>query len=95
VLIEVAQEDTEAVVRVSDEGPGIPPHELDRVFHRFYRVDRSRSQPGTGLGLSIAKHLVALHGGTIRACNRTAGGATFEVRLPRQVAGSQLSVLSD
>jgi signal transduction histidine kinase len=95
VLIEVAQEDAEAVVRVSDEGPGIPPHELDRVFHRFYRVDRSRSQPGTGLGLSIAKHLVALHGGTIRACNRTAGGATFEVRLPMPVVGSQLSVLSD
>lgn len=85
VLIEVAQEDNDAVVRVSDEGPGIPPHELDRVFHRFYRVDRSRSQPGTGLGLAIAKHLVALHGGTIRACNRPAGGATFEVRLPREL----------
>ena len=50
-------------MRVSDEGPGIPPHELERVFHRFYRIDRSRSQPGTGLGLAIAKHLVALHGG--------------------------------
>jgi PAS domain S-box-containing protein len=82
VVVEVGTEQREAVVRVSDEGPGIPPHELDRVFHRFYRVDRSRSQPGTGLGLAIAKHLVALHGGTIRACNRPAGGATFEVRLP-------------
>jgi two-component system phosphate regulon sensor histidine kinase PhoR len=82
VAVEVGREDGEAVVRVSDEGPGIPPHELDRVFHRFYRVDRSRSQPGTGLGLAIAKHLVALHGGAIRAYNRPAGGATFEVRLP-------------
>ncbi|MEA2462572.1 MAG: two-component system, OmpR family, phosphate regulon sensor histidine kinase PhoR [Acidobacteriota bacterium] len=82
VVVEVSREDGEAVVRVSDEGPGIPQHELDRVFHRFYRVDRSRSQPGTGLGLAIAKHLVALHGGTIRAYNRPAGGATFEVRLP-------------
>jgi signal transduction histidine kinase len=80
--VELGRENDEAVVRVSDEGPGIPPHELDRVFHRFYRVDRSRSQPGTGLGLAIAKHLVALHGGTIRAYNRPAGGATFEVRLP-------------
>lgn len=82
VSIEVGSENGDAVVRVSDEGPGIPPHELDRIFHRFYRVDRSRSQPGTGLGLAIAKHLVALHGGSIRAYNRPAGGATFEVRLP-------------
>jgi two-component system phosphate regulon sensor histidine kinase PhoR len=82
VGIELAQENGEAVVRVSDEGPGIPAAELDRIFHRFYRVDRSRSQPGTGLGLAIAKHLVAAHGGTIRAYNRSTGGATFEVRLP-------------
>jgi len=82
VLVEVASEEGESVVRVSDQGPGIPPAELERVFHRFYRVDRSRSQRGTGLGLAIAKHLAALHGGTIRAYNRPAGGATFEVRLP-------------
>jgi two-component system phosphate regulon sensor histidine kinase PhoR len=86
VSVAVGREKGEAVVRVSDEGPGIPSHELDRVFHRFYRIDRSRSQPGTGLGLAIAKHLVALHGGSIRAYNRSpdgpGGGATFEVRLP-------------
>ena len=82
ITVELAHENGEAVVRVSDEGPGIPPHELERIFNRFYRVDRSRSQPGTGLGLAIAKHLVVAHGGTIRACNRPGGGATFEVRLP-------------
>ncbi len=82
VDVEVAQENGEGVVRVSDQGPGIPPAELERIFHRFYRVDRSRSHPGTGLGLAIAKHLVALHGGTIRAWNRAEGGATFEIRLP-------------
>ncbi|HEY0140286.1 MAG TPA: ATP-binding protein [Thermoanaerobaculia bacterium] len=85
VLIEVAQEGEEAVVRVSDEGEGIPPAELERIFHRFYRVDRSRSQnvPGTGLGLAITKHLVVLHGGRIAVWNREGGrGATFEVRLP-------------
>ena len=82
IVVEVGHDNGDAVVRVSDEGPGIPAHELERVFHRFYRVDRSRSQPGTGLGLAIAKHLVALHGGTIRAFNRPSGGATFEVRLP-------------
>ncbi|HJQ36693.1 MAG TPA: ATP-binding protein [Thermoanaerobaculia bacterium] len=85
VDVEVAQENGEGVVRVSDQGPGIPPAELERVFHRFYRVDRSRSRPGTGLGLAIAKHLVALHGGTIRAFNRAEGGATFEVRLPSEL----------
>lgn len=85
VLVEVGRENGDVVVRVSDEGPGIPAHELERVFHRFYRVDRSRSHPGSGLGLAIAKHLVALHGGTIRAYNRPAGGATFEVRLPDQL----------
>jgi signal transduction histidine kinase len=82
VTIELVRENGDAVVRVSDRGPGIPPSELDRIFHRFYRVDRSRSQPGTGLGLAIAKHLVVAHGGTIRAVNRPSGGATFEVRLP-------------
>ena len=82
VTVELGRENGEAIVKVSDEGPGIPPQELERVFHRFYRVDRSRSQPGTGLGLAIAKHLVAMHGGTIRAYNRAEGGATFEVRLP-------------
>jgi two-component system phosphate regulon sensor histidine kinase PhoR len=86
IVVEVGRETGEAVVRVSDEGPGIPPQELERIFHRFYRVDRSRSQPGTGLGLAIAKHLVALHGGSIRAYNGPAGGATFEVRLPLQMS---------
>jgi two-component system phosphate regulon sensor histidine kinase PhoR len=84
VLVEIGPEDGEVVVRVSDQGEGIPAHELQRIFNRFYRVDKSRSQnvPGTGLGLAITKHLVLLHGGSIRAFNRPSGGATFEVRLP-------------
>lgn len=82
ITIDLSSENGDAVVRVSDEGPGIPPAELERIFNRFYRVDRSRSQPGTGLGLAIAKHLVVAHGGTIRAYNRAEGGVTFEVRLP-------------
>lgn len=88
VLIEVSSERNDAVIRVSDEGDGIPAEDIERIFNRFYRVDRSRSVPGAGLGLAIAKHLVALHGGTIRAFNRTGGGATFEVRLPLSVRES-------
>ncbi|MGZ7078596.1 MAG: sensor histidine kinase [Thermoanaerobaculia bacterium] len=86
ILIEVEREGTDAIVRVSDEGEGIPPAEITRIFHRFYRVDKSRSQsvPGVGLGLAIAKHLVLLHGGSIRAYNRAGRGATFEVRLPEK-----------
>jgi two-component system phosphate regulon sensor histidine kinase PhoR len=84
VLVEIGRESGDAVVKVSDEGEGIPPHEIERIFNRFYRVDKSRSQniPGLGLGLAITKHLVLAHGGSIRAYNRSEGGATFEVRLP-------------
>jgi two-component system phosphate regulon sensor histidine kinase PhoR len=84
IVVEVGAQNGSAVVRVSDEGEGIPPNETERIFNRFYRVDKSRSQhvPGVGLGLAITKHLVLLHGGAIRAYNRRGGGATFEVRLP-------------
>jgi signal transduction histidine kinase len=82
IAVEVTRDAHDALVRVSDHGPGIPQGDIDRIFHRFFRVDRSRSTPGTGLGLAIAKHLAALHGGSIHAWNRPEGGATFEVRLP-------------
>jgi signal transduction histidine kinase len=84
VLVEAEQAGNDVVVRISDEGEGIPPGEITRIFHRFYRVDKSRSQhvAGVGLGLAITKHLVLLHGGSVRAYNRQRRGATFEVRLP-------------
>lgn len=84
IQVDVERGDGDVIVRISDEGDGIPSGEEGRIFHRFHRVDRSRSQsvPGTGLGLAITKHLVLLHGGAIRAYNRRGGGATFEVRLP-------------
>lgn len=69
---------------VRDDGPGIPAEALDRVFERFYRVDkaRSRDQGGTGLGLSIVKHLVQAHGGEVRAESEPGKGATFFFTLP-------------
>jgi two-component system phosphate regulon sensor histidine kinase PhoR len=72
-------------VFVQDDGPGIPPESLDRVFERFYRVDkaRSREQGGTGLGLSIVKHIVQSHGGEAWAKSEPGKGATFFFTLPQ------------
>jgi len=70
---------------VQDDGPGIPPEALDRIFERFYRVDkaRSREQGGTGLGLSIVKHIVQNHGGEVWAKSELGKGATFFFTLPQ------------
>ena len=71
-------------VSVCDNGPGIPPDSIDRVFERFYRVDkaRSREQGGTGLGLSIVKHIVQSHGGEVWAESQLEQGTTFFFTLP-------------
>lgn len=71
-------------VFVKDDGPGIPAESLDRIFERFYRVDkaRSREQGGTGLGLSIVKHIVQNHGGEVWAKSEPGKGATFFFTLP-------------
>jgi two-component system, OmpR family, phosphate regulon sensor histidine kinase PhoR len=70
---------------VQDDGPGIPPEALDRIFERFYRVDkaRSRDQGGTGLGLSIVKHIVQSHGGEAWAKSEPGKGAAFFFTLPQ------------
>jgi len=73
-----------AEVAVQDDGPGLPPEALERVFERFYRVDkaRSRDQGGTGLGLSIVKHIVQSHGGEVWVKSEPGKGATFYFTLP-------------
>ncbi|MGE5552524.1 MAG: two-component system histidine kinase PnpS [Betaproteobacteria bacterium] len=74
----------EAVVRVADTGPGIPPEHLPRLFERFYRVDRARSRQlgGTGLGLAIVKHIAERHGGRAWVESEPGQGAAFSVALP-------------
>jgi two-component system phosphate regulon sensor histidine kinase PhoR len=84
IHVEARAEPGRIVIAVADRGPGIPDEDLSRVFERFYRVDKSRARDpgGTGLGLAIVKHLVELHGGHVRAENRTDGGAEFTIELP-------------
>jgi two-component system phosphate regulon sensor histidine kinase PhoR len=71
-------------IMVVDDGPGIPNESQERIFERFYRVDkaRSREQGGTGLGLAIVKHVVQAHGGDVRLESEPGSGAAFIVTLP-------------
>jgi two-component system phosphate regulon sensor histidine kinase PhoR len=73
-------------ISVSDDGPGIPPEARERVFERFYRLDRARSrdQGGTGLGLSIVKHIVQSHGGEVWVQSGPERGAMFYFTLPQR-----------
>ncbi|MBM7505542.1 sensor histidine kinase [Agromyces aurantiacus] len=87
-------------ISVADQGIGIAPEDLDRVFERFYRVDqaRSRNTGGSGLGLSIVKHTVQNHGGDVRVWSRPGRGSTFTIRLPlaeRPVVGSESAPAND
>lgn len=72
-------------ILVEDTGEGIPAHHLDRLFERFYRVDRARSRElgGTGLGLAIVKHLAKAHGGEVSVKSRFGEGTVFTIELPR------------
>jgi signal transduction histidine kinase len=76
--------DASVVITVIDNGPGIPPHQVDHIFERFTRGDAGLTQRvgGTGLGLAISKSLVELHGGTISVASEVGRGSTFTVRLP-------------
>ena len=75
---------SEAVLRVGDSGPGVPPSALGKLFEPFYRLDeaRGRQTGGVGLGLAITERAVRFHGGKVSAYNRLKGGLTVEIRLP-------------
>lgn len=81
----IKNNDTECHIRFEDDGKGVEPEQLPRLFERFYRVDKGRSRQlgGTGLGLSIVKHAIQFHGGTITANNRPHGGLRFDFSLKK------------
>ena len=72
-------------ISVEDNGDGIPAQHLERLFERFYRVDRARSRDmgGTGLGLAIVKHLALLHSGEVTVTSELGKGTTFKIHLPK------------
>ena len=87
VVLRAAESDDPRQVEfsVEDQGEGIPSEKLERIFERFFRVDadRTREKGGTGLGLSIVKHLVQLHGGSVKAISEVGTGTKVYVRLPK------------
>lgn len=88
VIIAAQPTMSSVIVSISDDGPGIPVEARDRVFERFYRLDkaRSREQGGTGLGLAIVKHIVQAHGGRVWVETSAANGAKFCFSLPGAAA---------
>src|SRR5439155_17197671 len=84
VTVQLQVEDAELVLRVRDDGIGIPREYQDRIFEKFFMVDggRTRARPGAGIGLYLAREAAALHGGRLRVDSRPGEGSCFEARLP-------------
>jgi len=84
IEIGVAGEEGRVMIEVADSGPGVPAEERERIFERFYRIDKARSSEhgGRGLGLAIAAEIVKAHGGTLSVGTSSLGGASFRIRIP-------------
>lgn len=88
VLVAARRDGNWIELSVADNGPGIPSRDLERIFERFYRVDRARSREtgGTGLGLAIVRHVATNHGGVVTVDSREGEGSKFTLRLPASPA---------
>lgn len=88
IRVSARQVGDSVVFRVTDDGPGIPKQDLERIFERFYQVERHRGQASTGLGLAICKHIIERHGGSIRAESPASDGNTALVFTLTSVHGA-------
>lgn len=91
VTVRLSREPGRIVIAVEDEGIGIPQADIDRIFERFYRVDKARGRGtgGTGLGLSIVRHIMANHGGEVNVTSQEGEGSSFKLVLPVQIGDNQ------
>ncbi|MDX6261656.1 MAG: hypothetical protein QOH84_3344 [Kribbellaceae bacterium] len=89
VRVTVKRQASSALVEVTDDGPGVPEYERERIFERFVRLDdaRTRDAGGAGLGLAIAREIALHHRGTLTVHDNPTGGATFRLTLPLKVSG--------
>lgn len=94
IRVRVTDNGRDAYIEVQDNGPGIPSEHRDRVFERFYRVDkaRTRAEGGSGLGLSIAQWAVAVHKGSIEVQCEPGPGSIFRIRLPKASAATSATI---
>jgi two-component system sensor histidine kinase SenX3 len=92
--VQARSDDDYVEITVSDNGIGIPPAEVERIFERFYRVDyaRSRDNGGTGLGLAIVKHIAAIHGGDVSVWSQIGQGSTFTIKIPEHLHEARSAV---
>jgi signal transduction histidine kinase len=86
--VRIRETEKEAIVEVQDRGSGIPQEHRERIFERFYRVDRSRTRAGggAGLGLSIARWAISMHAGVIEVQCEPERGSTFRICLPKNAS---------
>ena len=89
IAVALKQTDGRFEIAITDQGPGIPPEEQERIYRRFYQVDSSHQQEGNGLGLALCKQILDDCGGTIRAENQSPCGCRFIVTLPEKMTGEE------
>jgi signal transduction histidine kinase len=89
--VTVARTTSGATIAVTDEGIGIAPAVVPKLFDEFYRASNAGGQPGIGLGLYVVKEIVRLHDGTVDVQSEVGRGSTFTIRLPRTTTASSMS----
>jgi two-component system sensor histidine kinase SenX3 len=94
ITVTTGSDDDTIAIAVVDQGIGIEPRDLDRIFERFYRADRARSRAtgGTGLGLAIVKHIATNHGGRVDVTSTVGVGSTFTLRLPARPSEAAMAL---